>query len=1061
MAEKVTLISDIPVTNDIQDGSKFLLDNSTDGSASVTTMLALKNYILEQLGSSDSIELKDSKFEAKLSEALDNLLEVTADVMGEDGSTIVTKGGLYVGKTVVYIAEADYNTLVTDSKVDDNKLYVILLTKAQETDRDKFKMVLNGKEIAIGSELTGSDSVEIQNDVITARLSEATDNLLKVSADVMDETGDAVVTKGGLYVGNNLVYITEDDYNALVTDSKVDTEKLYVVILNKTAESDPDKFKLVFNGKEIKIADETSNTIEDLTEAEIIELVDAMNGEYTPQSSILVLNMTSNTTPAPYSASASSIYGGDNNAYYAFNAGTNIPWQTANNTPSAWIQLDMGTRTKITSFSITTRTTIPTSAPKDFILYGSDDGASYTEIKAFSNQIGWSVGETRNFDLGGVYNYQIYKLDIITNNGYSFTSVQHIKFYKYTENDSDKNGINKYSLREILADSGIGKKANHANREVLDKFSEGTEVGKLLYNGKEIGTGTSTVEKSETNGNIINNGEELVVYDDTELNKNIANLNARSTLGSELTMFEAMLTDAITVTANTNIPYNNILFNNGGFSLSNGVVSGFKAGRTYEIQAGGLIFNTAGRLDTRVKNISTGEYLSNRSLSNSTSIANSVDSTTTGYFKCVSDTESISIEAIYASGTCTIAGGYPYIKITEVGRTAIYDSVQYTNENIGIEEFQVGSIVTYTGLVNPKHYLKCDGSIYNIVDYPELAKVIYDKYGVYNYFGGDGVSTFAVPNLMEDSSYTDITPIMTSNTTPSPYVASASSISGNDARYNPYVAFNGTSSSVNDSWYSNGITFPQYLMLDFGAKTSMNAFTITINGTSVNVAPKDFTLEVSDDGSTFTVIKSFSETSWVNTTPKTFVLDKSYSYRYYKINIQSNNGSTTYVGISQLRFLSANIENKYIKCEPTYYIHNDKVVYGGFNKETLWEGYLSGATDSATLSKPITDYSLLIVEWNQFTQETPILETLTIEINDNIDYTKQYISMGNIDRYVYFKFSDSTTLTNVGVNNVSGSTVGITRVIGIKTSDTSTDVVYATEEEVTTAINDILNDVTT
>lgn len=59
----------------------------------------------------------------------------------------------------------------------------------------------------------------------------------------------------------------------------------------------------------------------------------------------------------------------------------------------------------------------------------------------------------------------------------------------------------------------------------------------------------------------------------------------------------------------------------------------------------------------------------------------------------------------------------------------------------------IGTIIAYMGITAPKDYLACDGTIYNIVDYKELAEYIKVQFGSYNYFGGDGVDTFAVPDL--------------------------------------------------------------------------------------------------------------------------------------------------------------------------------------------------------------------------------------------------------------------------------------------------------------------------
>ncbi|MBR1416955.1 MAG: tail fiber protein [Bacilli bacterium] len=59
----------------------------------------------------------------------------------------------------------------------------------------------------------------------------------------------------------------------------------------------------------------------------------------------------------------------------------------------------------------------------------------------------------------------------------------------------------------------------------------------------------------------------------------------------------------------------------------------------------------------------------------------------------------------------------------------------------------VGAVYSYMGLSAPYGYLICDGTVYNINDYPRLADHIYRNFGKYNFFGGDGETTFAVPDL--------------------------------------------------------------------------------------------------------------------------------------------------------------------------------------------------------------------------------------------------------------------------------------------------------------------------
>lgn len=59
----------------------------------------------------------------------------------------------------------------------------------------------------------------------------------------------------------------------------------------------------------------------------------------------------------------------------------------------------------------------------------------------------------------------------------------------------------------------------------------------------------------------------------------------------------------------------------------------------------------------------------------------------------------------------------------------------------------VGTIISVMGNSAPANYLECNGEIYNIIQYPVLAKYFKDQFGSENYFGGNGTTTFAVPDL--------------------------------------------------------------------------------------------------------------------------------------------------------------------------------------------------------------------------------------------------------------------------------------------------------------------------
>ena len=70
-----------------------------------------------------------------------------------------------------------------------------------------------------------------------------------------------------------------------------------------------------------------------------------------------------------------------------------------------------------------------------------------------------------------------------------------------------------------------------------------------------------------------------------------------------------------------------------------------------------------------------------------------------------------------------------------------------TSNNVLYNDTPIGTIISYMGQTAPKDYLICDGTVYNIDDYKELAEFINTSFGSYNKFGGDGTTTFAVPDL--------------------------------------------------------------------------------------------------------------------------------------------------------------------------------------------------------------------------------------------------------------------------------------------------------------------------
>ena len=88
-----------------------------------------------------------------------------------------------------------------------------------------------------------------------------------------------------------------------------------------------------------------------------------------------------------------------------------------------------------------------------------------------------------------------------------------------------------------------------------------------------------------------------------------------------------------------------------------------------------------------------------------------------------------------------INGKIEYIDDTKISLTDYYTK-QECNIINDKNKVLIGSITAYAGQTVPEGYMICDGSILNKADYPELFDIIGTVYG------GDGVTTFKLPNLL-------------------------------------------------------------------------------------------------------------------------------------------------------------------------------------------------------------------------------------------------------------------------------------------------------------------------
>lgn len=161
-------------------------------------------------------------------------------------------------------------------------------------------------------------------------------------------------------------------------------------------------------------------------------------------------------------------------------------------------------------------------------------------------------------------------------------------------------------------------------------------------------------------------------------------------------------------------------------------------------------------------------------------------------------------------------------------------------------------------------------------------------------YGEDPAETltdFAVHDMTTDSSH-------------SPYVASASTVQGSSA----FNAFDGGIASA-QKWLGNNHGV-DWLKLDVGLgnEQKLDSYIILApDDGAMNRLPKNWTMEGSNDNSNWDTLDTVANsTSWINREPRLFDCDaKETTYRYFRLNITANNGDSNYTGLAEFYLFSS------------------------------------------------------------------------------------------------------------------------------------------------------------
>jgi hypothetical protein len=257
-------------------------------------------------------------------------------------------------------------------------------------------------------------------------------------------------------------------------------------------------------------------------------------------------------------------------------------------------------------------------------------------------------------------------------------------------------------------------------------------------------------------------------------------------------------------------------------------------------------------------------------------------------------------------GWCTgvFDGQYVYYSPTDAGGYKNTDLIRYNTTGAGgfaLANFQNFDLSTLPGgtLNGGFESSAFDGQKIYLLPTNGGDLVVYDTTQSFTNAGGTSYKVLNLANL-GTSAVTYIAPVdMTSNTAPSPYVASAST-NYPAGGFLPWNAFDGTLGVPGWTGTNHG---SDWLQIYLGSPWLLQAYAIVVSGASR--APTAWTMQGSNNGTTWTTVDTQTgQTAWtagvLNTyTPAAPVA----AYAYYRLNIMAG-GDGTYTNVGQLYLYS-------------------------------------------------------------------------------------------------------------------------------------------------------------
>jgi predicted RecA/RadA family phage recombinase len=157
------------------------------------------------------------------------------------------------------------------------------------------------------------------------------------------------------------------------------------------------------------------------------------------------------------------------------------------------------------------------------------------------------------------------------------------------------------------------------------------------------------------------------------------------------------------------------------------------------------------------------------------------------------------------------------------------------------------------------------------------------------------------------SSATDLVPTMTSATAPSGYTASASGDFGSG--YEAWRAFDKSNTTywISDSTPSGGS--PEYVQIQLNAAGTAGSYTIRARDTGdAGQTPGAWTLQGSNNGSSWTTLDTRSGQTFTNNEVKTYSIASPASYSYYRLSVTASPTAAVVV-VAEITLLTVPVVN--------------------------------------------------------------------------------------------------------------------------------------------------------